>query len=237
MNKPKPSPKPSRPLKSFKYRRPFDKVYQFNISLDGVEPKIWRGIQVPDSYLFWDLHCAITDSLGWLDYHLHLFSMLNPKTGEKEMIGMPDDDTSDALDAEILPDWERKISDYFTLTNATCQYEYDFGDSWGHKIIFEASLPREDGVVYPRCIEGARACPPEDVGGVPGYERFQTAVKYQNAVDHDELLQWVGGWFDPDWFDLSLVRFEDPDLRWDIAYGDAKPKKGMRMVQYHHLHE
>ena len=234
------TPRNARSPKTFKYPYDFEHVYQFEIVLNNIEPKIWRRIQVPNTFSFWDLHCAITDSLGWLDYHLHLFTMKNPKTGKTDRIGIPDKEDADMLGYKVLPSWGKRIGQYFNLNekpNTTCKYDYDFGDGWEHVVTLEDNLEKEKGAVYPRCIAGERACPPEDVGGVPGYERFATAVKYQNAVDHDELLQWVGGWFDPDWFDLSLVRFEDPDLRWDIAFHGAKPKKGMRMVQYHHLHK
>ena len=88
---------------------------------------------------------------------------------------------------------------------------------------------------YPRCIGGEHACPPEDVGGIPGYQRFLKAISYHNAKDYDELLQWCGGWFDPEWFDLSLVRFENPRQRWRIAFRDVPVPQNMRRVQYHQL--
>ncbi len=229
----KAKPKQTRPKKPFACPYPFGWVFQFEIALQGIEPAIWRRIQVPDVYTFWDLHCAITDSLGWLDYHLHRFTIKNPKTGKKEHLGIPDDAPFE--DDDTTACWEKPIRDYFTEKNTTCDYLYDFGDSWHHSVILEKPLPREDGVAYPRCIAGERACPPEDVGGRPGYRQFLKSIAYLNAPDHDDMLRWVGGWFDPEWFDLNLVRFEDPRKRFGVAFCRQPLPKSMRVEQYHRL--
>lgn len=139
-------------------------IYQFKITLEGIKPPIWRRIQVPESYSFWDLHVAIQDSMGWEDYHLHEFNILNPKTGIKDNIGLPSDDWGD--DKTVIPGWKTPISSYFSALNKKAAYEYDFGDSWDHKVALEKILPFEFGVQYPRCLAGERACPPEDCGGI-----------------------------------------------------------------------
>ena len=225
--------RPQSQQKPYVYPHPFKWVFQFEIALQGIKPPIWRRIQVPDCYTFWDLHCAITDSLGWLDYHLHMFTITNPKTGKPEQIGSPDDEGFDG--PETLPCWEKVLPEYFTERTSTCDYLYDFGDDWHHWVILEKPLPREEGVIYPRCIDGARACPPEDVGGPPGYKQFLKSIAHLNAAEHDDVLKWVGGWFDPEWFDVSLVRFGDPKKRFGVAYCDKSVPKGMRMEQYHRL--
>lgn len=228
------SPKrPQRHNKPFAFPHRFDRVFQFEIALQQVEPTIWRRIQVPEVYTFWDLHCAITDCLGWLDYHLHMFTIKNPKTGKTEQLGIPDDEGFDEVDT--LPCWDKVIWKYFTLKNTTCDYLYDFGDGWHHSVTLEGILPREKGVAYPLCVSGERACPPEDVGSYSGYKRFLKSISYKNAPDHEEMLTWVGGWFDPEWFDLSLVRFEDPEQRFDIAFNGKEVPAGMRLEQYHRL--
>ena len=84
-------------------------------------------------------------------------------------------------------------------------YEYDFGDSWQHEILLEKILEPEPNVAYPRCIEGARACPPEDVGGIWGYGDFLVAISDPNHEDHDEMVEWVGGEFDPEKFSVDKV--------------------------------
>ena len=76
-------------------RKRFNKVYQFKISLKGIRPPIWRRIQVPETYTFWDLHVAIQDSMGWLDCHLHEFEIIDPSTGMKVEIGIPIEDDFD----------------------------------------------------------------------------------------------------------------------------------------------
>ena len=87
-------------------------------------------------------------------------------------------------------------------------YDYDFGDSWQHEILLERILEPEPNVAYPRCIKGARACPPEDVGGIWGYAKFLEAISDPNHADHDEMVEWVGGEFDPEKFSVDEVNKE-----------------------------
>jgi len=143
----------------------FNQVYQFKITLKELEPLIWRQIQIPETYSFWDLHVAIQDVMSWLDYHLHLFTIHNPLIGRKVKIGIPDDEFPE----DALAGWNQKIADYFSMKNNTADYLYDFGDDWQHEILVEnISLADPDGL-YPVCIAGERASPVEDCGGVSGY--------------------------------------------------------------------
>jgi Plasmid pRiA4b ORF-3-like protein len=84
-------------------------------------------------------------------------------------------------------------------------YEYDFGDGWEHVVLLEKVLPPEQGVDYPRCTAGKRACPPEDVGGVWGYESFLETIRDPSHPEHDDMLEWAGGEFDPEQFDLNAA--------------------------------
>jgi hypothetical protein len=95
------------------------------------------------------------------------------------------------------------LSDTLTRSGKTSRflYEYDFGDSWVHEIQFEKDVPAEPGSTYPRCQEGARACPPEDCGGIWSYPEFVEAVQNKDHERHEELLEWIGGSFDPEEFD------------------------------------
>ncbi|ACR78816.1 plasmid pRiA4b ORF-3 family protein [Kosmotoga olearia] len=190
-------------------KKKFNRVYQFKITLKGIKPPIWRRIQVPETYTFWDLHVAIQDAMGWLDYHLHEFEIINPSTGLKVNIGIPDED----FGRDVLPGWKQKIADYFSMENPKANYTYDFGDNWEHKIELEKILPREKGVTYPVCIKGKRACPPEDCGGVWGYEELLEAIKDPAHERHEELLEWLGEDFDPEHFDVNEVSFDDPNKR------------------------
>lgn len=185
------------------------KVFRFRIQLDGIAPPIWRTIEVPDTYTFWDLHVAVQDAMGWQDYHLHEFQMRDPRDGGEVVVGLPND--ADWDDRDIKLDWETKIIDYFTLDNQTARYLYDFGDDWEHMVELEAILPSARAERYPRCVDGSRACPPEDCGGVGGYEMI--------CSDGDEELREYYADFDPDEFDAAEVRFDDPRERWKIAFG------------------
>ena len=211
----------------------FTKVYQFKVTLQETEPLVWRRIQVPGCYTFWDLHCAITDAFGWLDYHLHLFTLPNPSTDALTRFGIPDEEDDDFMSYKTLPGWKTRISRFFTLVNNRAEYVYDFGDNWIHSVELEAVLQKEPDCVYPRCVGGENACPPEDCGGPGGYENFKRSLQDHQAEDHDSLLEWVGGQFDPQACDLGVVRFEDPRVRWNIAFCNASVPDSMRVVQYH----
>lgn len=191
---------------------------QFRIALVEIEPVIWRRIEVPASYSFWDLHVAIQDAMGWLDYHLHLFSVRNPGTGRIDKIGIPD---AGAFEGDVvhLPGWEIPMRAYFERPGDHADYEYDFGDDWQHEIVLEAVRRREPGTRYPRCLAGARACPPEDCGGVHGYAEVLTTIADPDHEEYASTLQWLGGSYDPEAFDPPRVRFADPKKRWKTAFG------------------
>lgn len=169
------------------------KIYQFKISLKDSKPPIWRRIQVPETYSFWDLHSAIQDAMGWYDYHLHGFEMLIYKVNEKR-IGLP---SADFADPDILPSWQEKIKDWFSLEdNKAMNYTYDYGDNWEHRVELEKILDREPNEEYPKCIAGRRDCPPEDSGGIWNYNESiaEEDLKYEE-------------------FDCEDVEFEDPISR------------------------
>jgi hypothetical protein len=193
-------------------------IFQFKVTLAGVKPAIWRRIQVPEDYSFWDLHVAIQDAMGWEDCHLHEFKMVNSKNQEELRIGIPDDDFD--WSRATLPGWEIPIADYFTMDNRSATYVYDFGDGWRHRIRLERIEQAQPGIEYPGCVAGARACPPEDVGGTWGYEALIREIKDPNHNDHERMLEWIGGSFDPEHFNPEEVQFNDPKERWQSAFGD-----------------
>jgi hypothetical protein len=194
-------------------------VYQFKITLKEISPLIWRRIQVPDTYTFWDLHVAIQDAMGWLDYHLHQFTLFNPKTGERDCIGIPDDDEWDP-DITTLAGWKIPMVSYFSLQNKEAEYEYDFGDSWRHKIILESINPLLPQQIYPVCLAGERACPPEDCGGVWGYDNLLKILKNSKHEEYIDTKMWVGKEFESEEFNPAEVRFDDPQERWKVAFLD-----------------
>jgi hypothetical protein len=186
----------------------YEKIYRFKISLNNIKPLIWRCIEVPENYSFWDLHVAIQDAMGWLDCHLHEFKIENPVTGEKECIGIPDED----FGFSIIPGWETKISDYFSGKLKQALYIYDFGDNWEHCVHLEKVLLREADVKYPRCIDGKRACPPEDCGSIPGYKQLVKIMKNAKGEEYESMLDWLGFRYDPEAFSIK-IGFSNPKTR------------------------
>lgn len=186
----------------------FDRVYQFKITLNDIKPTIWRRIQVPETYTFWDLHVAIQDSMGWMDYHLHQFEIVDDMTGARLEIGIPGDE----FDIQLLPGWEQKIAKQL-IPDKKIIYLYDFGDGWEHDVKLEKILPKDPQVTYPICLAGQRACPPEDCGGPWGYENFLEAINNVRHEDHEEMLEWIGGEFHPEEFNPEEIVFDDPAER------------------------
>ena len=190
---------------------------RFQIELIGISPLIWREILVPARYSFWDLHVAIQDSMGWWDSHLHAFRLLERNRRGGVEIGIPTDD--DFL--EVTAGWEVSIADYFSTPGDRMLYEYDFGDGWEHDIVLLAIEPRVKGQKYPQCLAGERACPPEDSGGVPGYERLVTALLDPENDEHEELKAWIPNGWGPEEFTPSRVRFDNPTRRWKRAFEEC----------------
>ena len=222
---------PSGRRRSYACEAKFKHVFQLKITLKGTKPAVWRRIQVPEIYTFWDLHVAITDCMPWADYHLHLFQTKDHTFKIKHDIGIPPESFGGWIedDNPVLPCWQVEIAPYFTFKHPAVRYIYDFGDGWQHSIRLEKILPREKDVAYPRCIGGKRACPPEDCGGVGGYGDLLRTIADPTAERHQELLDWVGGSFDPDAFFSADVQFDNPEKRWRIAFGDDEPEPGMRI--------
>jgi hypothetical protein len=187
-------------------------AYQFKVTLLGIEPGIWRRIVVPATYSFWDLHVAIQDSMGWLDCHLHAFRLRNPETKESDEIGIPDDDPFEG-DEPMLPGWDVPLARYFQEAGDRADYEYDFGDGWEHEVILEDMVARTPKAKYPVCVAGEGACPPEDCGGVPGYEELLQVLRDPSHEEHKSTREWVGGHYDPVAFDPKAVHFDDPKKR------------------------
>lgn len=195
-------------------------IYQFKITLQEIEPMIWRRIQVPATYSFWGLHVAVADSMGWLDYHLHVFRFRKPHKKTLLAIGIPDDE----METNILPGWEIAIAEHFTEPGVIAFYEYDFGDGWEHEVLLEGILLKDQGVKYPRCIAGKRPCPPEDCGGVLGYYRVLEILGNPDHEEYEETVEWAKGQtrggrtYQPDKFDPEDVNFDNPKQRWKKAF-------------------
>jgi Plasmid pRiA4b ORF-3-like protein len=191
-------------------------VHQFLVALSQTDPLVWRRLQVPEHYSFWDLHVAIQDAMGWLDYHLHEFVLHHPRTGREQRLGIPGEEFPDQR--PVLPDWKVRVSDYVTEEAPLVLYVYDFGDDWRHALAYEGTWPAQPGRTYPVCLAGARACPPEDVGGVNGFAEFLEAIADRKHPEHTEDLRWAGGSYDPAVFAPEKVKFDDPQERLRRAF-------------------
>jgi len=141
------------------------------------------------------LHDVIQEAMGWTQSHLYRFEVGGVEYGEPDP--EYDEDMRSAKSTAL-----RKIA---PQPGTAFLYEYDFGDSWQHRVDVEKVLPPEPGVRYPRCTAGKRACPPEDVGGIWGYEEFLEAIRDPKHEEHEAMLEWVGGAFDPEAFGLRAV--------------------------------
>lgn len=191
-------------------------VLQFKITLQDIEPVIWRRIQISDACTFWDLHVAIQDAMGWQDCHLHHFEVTDPATNSKQLMGIPADENFDHEIYRTLPGWNYRAKDYISKNNKML-YLYDYGDGWCHLIEYEGLQEKQLKKKYPACITGERACPPEDVGGIPGYFNFLEIINDKNNDERRSMLQWVGGKYDSEKFNAKKVKFDNPKIRWKRA--------------------
>ena len=171
-------------------------IYQIKVTLQGSLPPIWRRIQVRSSTRLHRLHEIIQVVMGWENAHLHQFIVGDTYYGMREWF--PDEPEVNDETGFSLGRITRTVGTVFL-------YEYDFGDSWQHELLVEGIASPEKGIGYPVCTAGARACPPEDVGGVWGYEEFLDAIADPAHSEHDGYLEWIGDRFDPDAFDLAEV--------------------------------
>jgi hypothetical protein len=173
-------------------------IYKLKVSLQGAKPPIWRRIEVRGDTPLDRLHWIIQVAMGWEGGHLYEFAIRGLKYTDAETASLDGDETASAATLGALI---RRPGTHFT-------YTYDFGDNWEHKVFVEDLSEPEAEVQYPRCIAGRRACPPEDIGGVWGYEELLAALKDPTNPEYGELLEWVGVDFDPAAFDLEGIQQE-----------------------------
>jgi hypothetical protein len=171
-----------------------DSIISVSITLLDVAPAIWRRIEVPADGSLEGLHDVIQILMGWADDHLHHFQF-----GDV-MYGVPSPDDREMNDGRRV-----KLSTLLVDGERAFQYLYDYGDGWCCVVVLEAVVPIVPGVSYPRLVEGARCGPPEDVGGPWGYGEFLDALEDPKHERHKELLEWSGGDFDPQQFDVNQI--------------------------------
>ncbi len=177
-----------------KKNRKSESLYQIKITLTGSKPPIWRRLIVKDNIRLDELHAVLQITMGWSGYHLHQYRLRNL------YIGIPDQE----LDMDIADERKVYLKEVISNPKDSFVYEYDFGDSWEHRIVLEKILPLNSSE-SPLVIKGKQACPPEDCGGIWGYHDFLEAIRDPNHEEHESMLEWVGGKFDPDAFDMRFI--------------------------------
>lgn len=185
-------------------------VMQFGVYLRDINPEIWRRIQVPATFTFWELHAAIQDAMGWEDKHLHRFTVKRRVIGSEVHFGFPDQ-----FRPSDLPSWQHKIAGYFRSPGDSATYWYDFGGDWHHVLTLEAIVPEQSDVRYPVCVEGARACPPEYCCGLHGYRALIAAMADPQDKTALKSLKWLKSDFKSEVFQSSAVEFSNPAQRLD----------------------
>ena len=198
------------------------KTFTLRISLERSDPEIWRRFQVTDTMTLDDLHDTIQIVMGWTDSHLHRFSIAGTDYS-KILPDVVERDGQDAIDEDDV-----LIGDVIKKKGQKFVYIYDYGDNWRHNLVVEAIGEPAPGQYYPVCLEGERACPPEDCGAIWGYYQMLESLRDPDHEEHARYLEWLGGHFDPDHFDLEsrnaiLERFDEYVSGWDFDGEDWEP--------------
>ena len=204
-------------------------TYHVKVVLLESEPLIWRRLQVPgEANLGW-LHAVIQVAMGWTNSHLHQFCLndrfySDPRHHAAEF----------ESDPEILDERKFTLQQLAPNPKDMLVYEYDFGDSWHHAVTVEKILPpvAEAGHVAV-CLEGARACPPEDCGGVWGYAELLKTLANRKHPEHKAMKEWLGRPFKPDAFDAAKTNAWLRKLKWPRVTESQLRKVLMERDGYH----
>jgi Plasmid pRiA4b ORF-3-like protein len=175
----------------------FDRIARVRIELDGINPPVWRRVDVPLTITMRGLHDVIQAVMPFENCHLFQFDV-----GDKRY-GKPDpewDYGTPMLDAKNV-----KLGSLVERGIVQLSYTYYFGDNWEHTVTIESTAVADPALDYPRYVEGARRAPPEDVGGIPGFEEFIKAVTKPRHPNYKRLITWYGRNFDPDDIDLLTI--------------------------------
>ena len=184
-------------------------IYQLKITLIGIEPPIWRAIQVPGSVKMCCLPSAFQVVMGWKDSHLHEFEKDGKRWGMVQLY------ENEELD--VTEDSDATLSEVLGSEGESVIYIYDFGDYWQHKVLLEKIIQVNEIMKIPICLAGARRCPPEDVGGVSGYEEFLEVIVDPTHEEYEHYVGWVGGHFLDD-FNMKDVNEILAKMRWPIRH-------------------
>lgn len=184
--------------------------YQLKVVLSGAKPSIWRRLQVPGNANLGWLHAVLQVAMGWTNSHLHHFLTRDARYSDPRF----DQD----MDFDVKPNRDETratLAQVAPAEGARLRYEYDFGDSWEHKITVEKILPPDPATATSAvCLEGARACPPEDCGGIGGYADLLETLKNPKHPEHQSMKEWLGRPFDAAAFDVAKTNLWLRKLKW-----------------------
>jgi Plasmid pRiA4b ORF-3-like protein len=180
-------------------------VYEIKATLVGIEPPIWRRLQVPSTMLLCCLHDCLQALLGWTDSHLHQFER------DGKVWSVPEWYKDE--DIKISNESRTPLNRVLKVEGDSIVYKYDFGDNWLHEVALEKIVPCDSALIRPVCLAGERSCPPEDVGGVWGYNEFLEVIFEPGHEEFDHYRGWADG-FQPEYFDLPKVNETLSRMRW-----------------------
>ncbi|MEO8354843.1 MAG: plasmid pRiA4b ORF-3 family protein [Chloroflexota bacterium] len=188
-------------------------IYQIKVTLNDSKPPVWRRVLVPDTITLHQLHTILQIVMGWTNSHLHQFIVDSDYYGEPE--------EEDGYSEDLKNEKRYRLNQFVKRKGFKFMYEYDFGDNWEHTVHVEAILPVEKGRQYPVCLVGKRACPPEDIGGVRGYDDLLKIFFNPKHPEHKDMMEEFGDDFDPESFDID-----------DVNLGLRKFAARARMAKY-----
>lgn len=197
-----------------------DRIARLHIQLDDVQPAIWRRVEVPLTSTLKAVHDVMQSAMLFEDYHLFQFEV-----GDRRY-GYPDPDWgNDMRDARYI-----RLGAILARGETRFTYTYDFGDDWRHSVVVEEVVAADPMLDYPRFVDGARRGPPEDVGGLPGFEEFLGAMADPKHPEHDSVMTWYGHPFDPTDIDLDAITARLAKLARRRAQGKAGLEKSRNRI-------
>jgi hypothetical protein len=203
-------------------------IYHLKVVLNGTKPPIWRRLQVPGNANLGWLHAVLQVAMGWTNSHLHQF-----RVGDLLYSDLRHNSPEFEGEPEILDENKETLQQVAPRQKDMLAYEYDFGDSWEHRITVEKILPPDPAAAMTAlCLDGARACPPEDCGGVWGYDNLLTIIKDPKHEEHASMMEWLGAGFDPEAFDADEANTYLRKLKWPRVTEDQLRKVLMARDDY-----
>lgn len=197
-----------------------DRIARLHIQLNDIEPVIWRRVEVPLTTTLKALHAVIQAIMLFEDYHLFQFEIGDHR------YGYPDPEWGDDMrDARNI-----RLGAILARGETRFTYTYDFGDDWRHTIVIEEVVAADPMVDYPRFVEGVRRAPPEDIGGLPGFEEFLGAMADPKHPEHDSVMTWYGRPFDPTDIDVPTITQRLEKLARRRAVGKAAFEKSRNRI-------